>query len=211
MESKNADLAELSRALAWKGSSRRAETGARAADSHEPADVVLLDIDRRDRGGLNVVRSIRELSTVPIVVATARESELDPVLTLEAGADDYVVKPYHIGELMARIEAAIRSSELSARSTGAIEYGPLHIDDASRQVRLYERRIELTFKEFDLLYLLASNAGAVVPRERIMQEIWDNSWSRRTVDTHVCTIRSKLGSSDWVLNVRGVGYRMGIA
>jgi DNA-binding response OmpR family regulator len=153
---------------------------------------------------------------VPLIVVTARASELDCVLALQAGADDYLVKPYGLRELMARADAVLRRCRAPRDADPGgdggerpVERGPLHIDPHSREVRLRNRCIAMSRKEFDLLYLLASQPDKVVPRERIMSEVWQNSWSRRTVDTHVSSIRQKLGSSEWIRTVRGVGFRIG--
>jgi DNA-binding response OmpR family regulator len=161
--------------------------------------------------GLEVCRAIRIVCDVPVIVLTARESELDCVLALQAGADDYVVIPYGCRELVARMEAVMRRARPPKKASSVIERGPLQIDTDSREVQLQDRKIPMSRKEFDLLCLLASNPDSVVARERIMQQVWENSWSRRTVDTHVSSIRNKLGANSWIVTVRGVGFRIGQA
>lgn len=188
-----------------------ADTGARALDRYDDVDVVLLELELADIDGLEVCRAIRMTGNVPIIVITARDSELDCVLALQAGADDYLVKPYGFRELVARIDAVMRRANPRTRDEHVIKHGLLRIDTHKREVQLANHKIPMSRKEFELLYLLASHPNAVVPREKIMCEVWENSWSRRTVDTHVSSIRNKLGANSWILTVRGVGFRIGHA
>nr|WSY57713.1 response regulator transcription factor [Streptomyces sp. NBC_00886] len=186
-------------------------TGMAALDSYERAHIVLMDLDLPDLDGLEICRRIRAGSPVPVIAVTGRGSELDRVLGLQAGADDYLVKPYGFRELMARIEAVMRRSQGHTAPTtpSVISHGPLHIDVSARQVRLDGRPIDLTRKEFNLVHLLASQPDTVLPRKRIMQEVWGDAWSRRTIDTHISNIRNKLGSPGWIVTVRGVGFQLG--
>ncbi|WP_079125438.1 response regulator transcription factor [Streptomyces lushanensis] len=188
-----------------------AETGSGALRAYKEADLLLLDLDLPDLDGLEVCRTIRRVDDIPVIAVTARGSELDRVLGLQAGADDYLVKPYGFRELMARMEAVMRRLKpQSALSAGGVaSHGALRIDTESRKVTLGGRLLDLTPKEFNLLYLLVSNPGDIIPREQLMQEVWAGSWSRRTLDTHVCSLRHKLGSNDWILTVRGVGFQIG--
>lgn len=187
-------------------------TGRAALRSYETADLILLDLELPDLDGLEVCRDIRQVSDIPIIAVTGRGSELDRVLGLQAGADDYLVKPYGFRELMARMEAVMRRVVRQPSAAGAaISRGPLSIDAGAREVCLEGRRIDVTRKEFDLLYLLASYPDTVIPRKQLMQRVWGDSWSRRTVDTHVSSLRSKLGCSGWIITVRGVGFRFGQA
>ncbi|OII65747.1 DNA-binding response regulator [Streptomyces sp. CC53] len=188
-------------------------TGARALQAHTETDLVLLDLDLPDLDGLEVCRGIRAASDTPIIAITARDTELDRVLGLQAGSDDYMVKPYGFRELMARIEAVMRRVRPRPPAAHVITSGPLTIDARTRQVRLDGRPVEVTRKEFDLLYLLASQPETVVSRKQLMTQVWDDSWSRpgRTIDTHVSSLRGKLGSSSWIITVRGVGFRFGHA
>lgn len=135
-------------------------------------------------------------------------------MSLRAGSDDYVPKPYSLAELIARIEAVMRRAlRQPASPDEVVAVGPLSIDPRAREIRLDGRTIEVTRKEFDLLYLLASRPGMVVTREQIMVQVWRDSRSvpGRTIDTHVSSLRSKLGSSDWIVTARGVGFRLGRA
>ncbi|MCP8712848.1 response regulator transcription factor [Streptomyces thermocarboxydus] len=189
-------------------------TGAQALQQYRNADLLLVDLDLPDLDGVELCRSIRALCDVPIIVVTARDSELDRVMSLRAGSDDYVPKPYSLAELIARIEAVMRRAVRQPASPDeVVVVGPLSIDPRAREIRLDDRTIEVTRKEFDLLYLLASRPGIVVTREQIMVQVWRDSRSvpGRTIDTHVSSLRSKLGSSDWIVTARGVGFRLGRA
>ncbi|MGW0734089.1 response regulator transcription factor [Streptomyces sp. NPDC002851] len=185
--------------------------GAAALRAYDSADMVLIDLDLPDLDGLEICRRIRASSDVPIIAVTGRSSELDRVLGLQTGADDYLVKPYGFRELMARIEAVMRRSRAHTahRAPAVISHGPLLIDPSARQVRLDGRSIDLTRKEFDLLHLLATQPDAVISRKRIMNEVWGDAWSRRTIDTHVSSIRNKLGAPSWIVTVRGIGFQLG--
>lgn len=184
-------------------------TGSAALQACEDADIVLIDLELPDMDGLEVCRGIRLLSDVAVIAVTSWGSELDRVLGLQAGADDYMVKPYGCRELMARMEAVMRRVHAKPQTAAVISHGSLRIDVGLREVSLDGREVEMTRKEFDLLCLLASHPRTVIPRKRIMQQVWGDSWSRRTVDTHVSSLRTKLGGSDWIITVRGVGFRLG--
>lgn len=186
-------------------------SGAEALRAHFESDMVLLDLDLPDLDGLEVCRRIRATSNTPIIAVTARDSEFDRVLGLQAGSDDYIVKPYGFRELLARIEAVMRRVRAQPVPAQTIEHGPLQIDPASRRATLAGEPLDLTRKEFDLLLLLASKMHSVVSRQQIMAQVWEDTWPPhgRTVDTHVSTLRSKLGSHSWIVTVRGVGFRLG--
>ncbi|MFD9434113.1 response regulator transcription factor [Streptomyces sp. NPDC060002] len=212
MENDNEDAEFLVKGLQRHGHDvERVAAGIAALDVYEGADLVLLDLELPDLDGLEVCRQIRAEGNTAIIAVTARGTELDRVLGLQAGADDYLVKPYGFRELMARIEAVMRRVQTSTVTPAVIIHGPLCIDAAARQVSLNGRRVEVTRKEFDLLYLLAAQPDAVVPRKRIMQAVWGDVWSRRTIDTHISSLRGKLGNSDWIRTVRGVGFQLGCA
>jgi two-component system, OmpR family, response regulator RegX3 len=191
--------------------------GALAATS---IDLVLLDLGLPDADGIDVCRELRATSDVPIIVVSARTDELDRVLGLELGADDYVVKPFGIRELIARIRAVSRrlppaSQGTSAAPSGqdgdATTVGRLHLDRRTRRVHLGDREVDLTPKEFDVLAVLLRDPGAVYRRETLITEVWDTNWygSTRTLDMHVAALRRKLGDPRWIETVRGVGFRLG--
>jgi DNA-binding response OmpR family regulator len=178
-------------------------------------DLVLLDVMLPDGSGFDVCRELRQSSKVPIIMLTARGEEADRVVGLELGADDYVVKPFSAREVVARIRAVLRRTETAAEPepVGAVEIGEIRLDPAKREVRRAGEPVELSRKEFDLLALLMRNAGTVVKRERLLEDVWDTSWfgSTKTLDVHMSALRRKLGddSADprYLHTVRGVGFR----
>lgn len=185
-----------------------AATGRAALDA--PAvDLVLLDLGLPDLDGQAVCRVLRERSSVPIIVVTARADEIDRVTLLEIGADDYVVKPFGFRELVARIRAVLRRVTPSAEPASAIAVGALSLDRRTRQVEVAGQQVSLTPKEFDLLAFLSIDPGAVRTRDEILREVWDEHWwgSSKTLDVHVASLRRKLGI-DAIETVRGVGFRL---
>jgi two-component system, OmpR family, response regulator RegX3 len=187
----------------------RAATGAEALAAGE-ADLVLLDLRLPDIDGFTVCRELRTRSDVPIIVVSARGEEIDRVVGLELGADDYVVKPFGLRELVARIRAVTRRTDGSRTSAERVVVGALVVDFRAHRVTLAGDEVPLTSKEFDLLALLAREAGAVVDRERILRDVWQTTWygSSKTIDVHVAAIRRKLGDPGWIETVRGVGLRL---
>jgi DNA-binding response OmpR family regulator len=188
----------------------RVRTGAEAlaAPSH---DVVLLDLGLPDMDGIDVCRRLRATSAVPIIVLTARSEEVDRVLGLELGADDYVVKPFGFRELVARIRAVTRRARPTVGPVeGPQQLGRVELDRRQRLVRLDGAEVTLTVKEFDLLALLAEDPGAVFAREQILEQVWDPHWfgPTKTLDVHVASLRKKLGDPGWIETVRGVGFRL---
>jgi DNA-binding response OmpR family regulator len=188
-----------------------APTGADALRSHADADLVLLELELADLDGLDVCRAIRAWSDVPVIAVTSRVGEVDRVLGLQAGADDCIVKPYGFRELLARMEAVLRRAGVRPARLRTIQHGGLCIDASARRVVLDGRLVEMTRKEFDLLHVLAANPNTVLSHKRLMREVWGGSFSRRTIDTHVSALRNKLGANNWIITVRGVGYRIGHA
>ena len=188
-----------------------AGTGAAALASLEatPPDVVLLDLGLPDMDGLDVARRIRESSGVPVIIVSARGDELDRVLGLELGADDYVVKPFSQRELLARIRAVLRRGAAEQHEQAEITVGRLVIDAKRRVVTLDGEAVALTAKEFDLLEYLASEPGVVFRRHDILEHVWDVEWygTTKTLDAHVASLRKKLGSNDWIVALRGVGFK----
>ena len=207
----------FSRALARSGFeaviARTAAEALELADRADP-DLVLLDLNLPDGDGSDVCRTLRSRSQVPIVMLTARGTEMDRVLGLELGADDYVVKPFSSRELISRIRAVLRRTASSAAPPEQpVTVGELSIDPAARSVELAGGQLDLTRKEFDLLAQLVTHAGHVVTREDLMSRVWDVNWfgSTKTLDVHVRTLRRKLGDDPsaprFIETVRGVGFR----
>ena len=179
-------------------------------------DLVLLDLMLPDGSGFDVCRELRRDSQVPIIMLTARGDETDRVIGLELGADDYVTKPFSARELVARVRAVLRRSEAPGRAPQALEpiaIGELRLDPGRREATLGGGPLELSRKEFELLHLLMSEAGSVITRERLIDEVWDVNWfgSTKTLDVHVSGLRKKLGddpsSPRYLHTVRGVGFR----
>jgi two-component system response regulator RegX3 len=194
----------------------RAATGADALADRDPRpELVLLDLGLPDVDGNEVCRRLRAESGVPIIVITARGDEIDRVLGLELGADDYVVKPFGFRELVARIRAVTRrTSGANEPERGPVSLGEgIELDERARRVTVDGEEIELTRKEFDLLSVLAGDPGATVTRDEILQTVWDPHWygSTKTLDVHVASLRRKLGRPHAIETVRGVGYRLGSA
>jgi two-component system response regulator RegX3 len=190
----------------------------RLAERVKP-DLVLLDVMLPDGSGFDVCRELRARSRVPIIMLTARGEEADRVAGLELGADDYVVKPFSARELVARVRAVLRRAAEAGehKVEGATEIGDLRLDPARRSASYRGDGLELSRKEFDLLRLLIENAGSVVTRERLIDEVWDTNWfgSTKTLDVHVSGLRKKLdddpGAPRYIHTVRGVGFRFASA
>jgi two-component system response regulator RegX3 len=209
VEDDDAIAAPLAEGLRREGFAvSRVATGA-AALAAPPADLVLLDLRLPDMDGTEVCRQLRARSDVPIIVVTAKGEEIDRVVGLELGADDYVVKPFGFRELLARIRAVLRRSNRTT-GNGTLRAGALEVDLRARRALLDGAEVSLTPKEFDLLALLASDPGAVVGRERILREVWHTDWfgPTKTIDVHVASLRKKLGDPRWIETVRGVGHRL---
>ena len=187
----------------------RVATGQAALDA-PPVDLVLLDVRLPDIDGFTVCRELRARSDVPIIMVTAKGEEIDRVVGLELGADDYVVKPFGLRELVARIRAVSRRTSGRAAERETLVAGELEVDVPARRATLGGRELQLTLKEFDLLALLASEPGVVVDRQRILREVWDTTWygSSKTVDVHVAALRKKLGDPTLIETVRGIGLRL---
>jgi two-component system response regulator RegX3 len=185
---------------------------ARDAFQRQRPDLVLLDVMLPDGDGRDLAREIRRESDVPIIMLTARGEEIDRVLGLELGADDYVVKPFSMRELTARIRAIMRRGR-GAERRGPIEIGDLVLDPSSRTLTKAAQPVELAAKEFDLLHLLMANAGDVLKREQIMDEVWDPHWfgPTKTLDVHISWLRKKIEDDPskprYITTIRGVGFR----
>jgi two-component system, OmpR family, response regulator RegX3 len=185
---------------------------ARDALTAAPVDLVLLDLGLPDLEGTEVCRQLRARSLVPIIVLTARGDELDRVMLLELGADDYVIKPFGFRELVARIRAVMRRAAVGPANDPEApqRVGDLLIDRRTRRVEVGGRPVHLTPKEFDLLAKLAEDPGAVVRRDDIVTEVWDEHWwgPTKTLDVHISSLRRKLGDPISITGIRGVGYRL---
>lgn len=178
----------------------------------EQSDLVILDLGLPDMDGYSVCQQLRARSSVPIIVVTARGAEVDRVVGLELGADDYIVKPFGFRELVARIRAVLRRASGPLMGSEQVQVlGDLVVDRRSRKVTVAGEEVTLSPKEFDLLALLAEDPGAVVSRETILEEVWDPHWygPTKTLDVHVASLRKKLGHAEWIETVRRVGLRLG--
>lgn len=195
---------------------QRAETGeaAVAMISKQRPDIVLLDQMLPGIDGLGVLKSIRStesLADMPVIMVTARAEEVDKIIGLELGADDYVSKPFSVRELCARVKALLRrSKKLEIQSQSAVNYKSLKVDNSNYKAYLSGEELKLTLKEFELLVLLMSSGAQVLTRDMILNKVWgyDYFGETRTVDVHITNLRKKLGSyGDRIETVRGVGYR----
>ncbi|WP_024357412.1 response regulator transcription factor [Leucobacter chironomi] len=176
-------------------------------------EAVLLDLGLPDMDGIDVCRRIRGFSGVPIIVATARSHVEERIKGLHAGADDFVVKPYDVRELVARIEAVTRRTRplpVDSGEAAGLTVDGVYIDFRNRLVLADGGPVELTPKEFDIVAVLARYPGVVVPRDRIIREVWGTDWSgfNRSLEVHVGSIRRKLGRPSLIATLRGVGYRL---
>ncbi len=187
-------------------------SGGAALPRVHAADLLLLDLGLPDVDGVDVCRRIRKSSEIPIIVLTARGDEVDRVKLLELGADDYVVKPFGFRELVARIRAVRRRAAAGTARSPATEQtlGDLVIDRRARRVTMQGAEIALTPKEYDLLAKLAEDPGAVVRREQLIEDVWDEHWwgPTKTLDVHIASLRKKLAAPHLISTVRGVGYRL---
>jgi DNA-binding response OmpR family regulator len=202
-------LCSILRGDGYEPTVARSAAEARALFERLQPDVVLLDLMLPDADGRDLCRELRQESDVPIIMLTARAEVGDRVLGLELGADDYVVKPFNPAELRARIRAVLRRTHRSL----ALEFADVRIDLDARRVTLRGHEVGMSRKEFDVLALLARNAGHVVRREELLAEVWDANWfgSTRTLDVHIGWLRRKLGDDAaaprYIHTVRGVGFR----
>ena len=183
---------------------------ARKVLESQKVDLLLTDVNLPDGDGINVCRQIRTVSDVPVIAVTARGEAADRVRGLRSGADDYVVKPFAISELLARIDAVLRRTGL-LQPRPRVTVGDLTVDIEARTVQVADKPISLTRKEFDVLAVLAAHHGRVVPREQVALYAWQSVFeaSSRTMDVHVASLRAKLGRPELVQTIRGVGYRLG--
>ncbi|GAB3737638.1 response regulator transcription factor [Nocardiopsis nanhaiensis] len=190
---------------------QRVATAERAM-SAPAADVVLLDLGLPDADGIELLRKLRERPQTAIIAVTARSEERDRVRGLRAGADDYVVKPFGVAELLARIDAVLRRTRTARaepeQEDAPLRAGELSLDTDSREAWIGAEPLSLTRKEFDLLRLLVERSPKVVARDQILDQVWGASWeaSSRTLDTHIASLRAKVNDAVRIRTVRGVGY-----
>ncbi len=182
-----------------------------AAEARHDPDLVILDLMLPGRDGFDVCRELRRRGDTPILILTARDDDIDAIVGLELGADDYVTKPFNPRALMARVKAILRRTEVTARGGRPIEVGVLRIDPRRREATVADRRIDLRAREFDLLAALARDPGAVLTRDGLLEDVWGTDFpgETRTVDVHVSEVRKKLRpDGPEIETVRGLGYRL---
>jgi DNA-binding response OmpR family regulator len=189
----------------------KAATGAaglEAIRTHRPR-LVVLDVGLPDIDGLEVCRRLRQTSQIPVIFLTARDGEVDRVLGLELGGDDYLTKPFSPAELVARVKAVLRRVDGGA-APEVVQAGPVTVDTGRREVLIADAPVEFTTKEFDLLRFLAERPGLALSRQQILDGVWGYDWygDARTVDVHIAQVRKKLADSIVITTVRGVGYRL---
>jgi DNA-binding response OmpR family regulator len=184
------------------------EAGLQAVKDHRPR-LVVLDVGLPDVDGLEVCKRLRATSQIPVIFLTARDSEVDRVVGLELGGDDYLTKPFSPAELVARVKAVLRRVD-GGSAPEVVQSGGVTIDVGRREVRVDDHPVELTTKEFDLLRYLAERPGLALSRQQILDGVWGYDWygDTRTVDVHIAQVRKKLGDVVEIKTVRGVGYRL---
>ncbi|MDR6594999.1 response regulator transcription factor [Saccharothrix longispora] len=190
----------------------RVARGADALLAHRGFDLLLLDLGLPDLDGLEVLRKVRRISPVPVLVLTARGDERSIVRGLRLGADDYLVKPVRLGELLARMDAvARRSAARTGPGDRAVRVGDVEVDLEARRVVVGGVEVALTTKEFDVLAALAGRAGTAVSRQQVMDEVWGDAYLAvsRSLDVHVAGLRAKLARPGLLTTIRGFGYRLG--
>jgi DNA-binding response OmpR family regulator len=184
------------------------EGGLQAVKDHRPR-LVVLDVGLPDVDGLEVCKRLRATSQIPVIFLTARDSEVDRVLGLELGGDDYLTKPFSPAELVARVKAVLRRVD-GGPAAEVMQAGQVAIDAGRREVRVAGEPVDFTTKEFDLLRYLAERPGLALSRQQILDGVWGYDWygDARTVDVHIAQVRKKLGDTVEIKTVRGVGYRL---
>ncbi|MFE0420549.1 response regulator transcription factor [Streptomyces tendae] len=192
---------------------RRVTRGRDVLTYHRSSDLLLLDLGLPDVDGLEVLRRLRAVSDLSVLVLTARGDERSVVRGLRLGADDYLVKPVRLTELLARIEAVTRRTAAARgpRTARTVRVGDVEIALDARQVRVDGAEVELTTKEFDVLAVLARRAGTAVSREQVLDEVWGDAYHAvsRSLDVHLTQLRAKLGRPELLTTIRGFGFRLG--
>ena len=183
--------------------------------AEEMPGLIVLDLMLPDIDGIEVTKRIRQTSDVPILMLTARDEDVDKIIGLEVGADDYLTKPFNPRELVARVKSILRRSgpDRSERESATLQHGDLHIDSGRREVKVGDTEIQLAPKEFDLLWELLDHRGLVLTRDQLLERVWGYTFAgdTRTVDVHVRQLRRKLGEASPIVTVWGVGYKVGPA
>ena len=193
---------------------RSAATGAEALAQAASGDVslIILDLMLPDIDGIEICRRIRQRSDTPILMLTARDEDVDKIIGLEVGADDYMTKPFNPRELVARVKSVLRRSapERRDRESAQMRHGDLHIDAGRREVKVDGQEVQLAPKEFDLLWELLDHKGLVLTRDQLLERVWGYTFAgdTRTVDVHVRQLRRKLGDASPIVTVWGVGYKV---
>ena len=204
-------------ALYLKNAGYSVRTVAKGADAldqvlSDPPSLTILDLMLPDIDGIEVCRRIRKTSDVPILMLTARDEDVDKIIGLEVGADDYMTKPFNPRELVARVKSILRRSTPERRQaeSAVLRHGDLSIDAGRREVRVGEDEIQLAPKEFDLLWELLDHRGLVLTRDQLLERVWGYTFAgdTRTVDVHVRQLRRKLGEASPIVTVWGVGYKV---
>ena len=187
-------------------------TNAINESSAEPPTLIVLDLMLPDMDGIEVCRRIRQSSDVPILMLTARDEDVDKIIGLEVGADDYLTKPFNPGELVARVKSILRRSNPERREfeSSVLAHGDLRVDAGRREVTVREEEVQLAPKEFDLLWDLLDHRGLVLTRDQLLERVWGYTFAgdTRTVDVHVRQLRRKLGDASPIVTVWGVGYKV---
>ena len=193
---------------------RTAATGSEALSQFatDPPDLIVLDLMLPDIDGVEVCRRIRKSSDVPVLMLTARDEDVDKIIGLEVGADDYLTKPFNPRELVARVRSILRRAApgRAERESAVIRHGELVVDAGRREVKVGDRDVQLAPKEFDLLWELLDHRGLVLTRDQLLERVWGYTFAgdTRTVDVHVRQIRRKLGDASPIVTVWGVGYKV---
>ena len=186
--------------------------GALEAAAAEVPSLIVLDLTLPDLDGIDVCRRVRQRSDVPILMLTARDDDIDKIIGLEVGADDYLTKPFNPGELVARVKSILRRANPERREleSATLEHGDLMIDAGSRELTVGNEEIQLAPKEFDLLWELLDHRGLVLTRDQLLERVWGYTFAgdTRTVDVHVRQLRRKLGDASPIVTVWGVGYKV---
>ena len=190
-----------------------AATGGEALDKAEQnPSLIVLDLMLPDMDGIDVCRRLRKRSDVPILMLTARDEDIDKIIGLEVGADDYMTKPFNPRELVARIKSILRRATTERRDaeTAELRHGDLMINSGRREVKVGDTEIQLAPKEFDLLWELLDHRGIVLTRDQLLERVWGYTFAgdTRTVDVHVRQLRRKLGDASPIVTVWGVGYKV---